>query len=196
MKKKIYIVRHCEAQGQPSESQLTEKGFNQAKYLSEFFSNIKIDRIISSPFLRAIQSVEPISNETNIKIEIDERLSERTLSTKDLPEWLKKLKATFDNLELKFEGGESSKEAMNRIVNVVDEVFKSETENTIIVTHGNLMSLLLKNYDNSFDFDCWKNLSNPDVFLLSYTNNEVNMERLWQEELIKNLELVVYLDKL
>ena len=53
---------------------------------------------------------------------------------------------------------------MNRIVNVVDEVFKSETENTIIVTHGNLMSLLLKNYDNSFDFDCWKNLSNPDVF--------------------------------
>lgn len=54
MKKKIYIVRHCEAQGQPSESQLTEKGFNQAKYLSEFFSNIKIDRIISSPFLRAI----------------------------------------------------------------------------------------------------------------------------------------------
>ncbi|MED3785804.1 phosphoglycerate mutase family protein [Peribacillus frigoritolerans] len=99
-----------------------------------------------------------------------------------------KLKATFDDLELKFEGGESSKEAMNRIVNVVDEVFKSETENTIIVTHGNLMSLLLKKYDNSFDFDCWKNLSNPDVFLLSYTNNEVNMERLWREEPIKNIK--------
>lgn len=188
MKKKIYIVRHCEAQGQPTESQLTDKGYKQAIYLSEFFSNPKIDRIISSPFLRAIQSVEPISEETNIKIEIDERLSERTLSTTNLPDWLEKLKATFDDLELKFEGGESSKEAMNRIVNVVDEVFKSETENTIIVTHGNLMSLLLKNYDNSFDFDCWKNLSNPDVFLLSYTNNEVNMERLWREEPIKNIK--------
>ncbi|KOS60498.1 histidine phosphatase family protein [Lysinibacillus agricola] len=185
MKKRIYIVRHCEAQGQPPESQLTEKGLIQAKYLSEFFSNSKIDRIISSPFLRAIQSVEPISEETNINIEIDERLSERTLSTTDLPDWLEKLKATFNDLELKFQGGESSKEAMNRIVTVVDEVFKSESENTIIVTHGNLMSLLLKNYDNSFDFDCWKNLSNPDVFVLCNTNNEVYKKRLWQEELIE-----------
>jgi 2,3-bisphosphoglycerate-dependent phosphoglycerate mutase len=182
MNKKIYIVRHCQAQGQPLESQLTEKGFKQAKYLSEFFSNTKIDRIISSPFLRAIQSVKPLSQRTNIKIEIDERLAERTLSTMDLPNWLEKLKATFDDLELKFEGGESSKEAMNRIVNVVNEVFKNETENTIIVTHGNLMSLLLKNYNNNFDFDCWKNLSNPDVFLLNCTNNEVNTERLWQED--------------
>jgi len=185
MNKRIYIVRHCEAQGKPAESQLTEKGLIQANYLSEFFSKSEIDRIISSPFLRAIQTVEPISEETNIDIEIDERLSERTLSTADLPDWLEKLKATFNDLELKFQGGESSKEAMNRIVTVVDEVFKSEYENTMIVTHGNLMSLLLKNYDNSFDFDCWKRLSNPDVFVLYYTKNEINMERLWKEELIE-----------
>ncbi|MGE8035492.1 histidine phosphatase family protein [Lysinibacillus sp. NPDC093692] len=185
MKKRIYIVRHCEAQGQPPESQLTEKGLIQANYLSEFFSNREIDRIISSPFLRAIQSVAPIREETNIDIEIDERLSERTLSTTDLPDWFEKLKATFNDLELKFQGGESSKEAMSRIVTVVDEIFKSEAENTIIVTHGNLMSLLLMHYDNSFDFDCWNSLSNPDVFVLYYTNNEVNIERLWQEELIE-----------
>lgn len=184
MKNKIYIVRHCEAQGQPSESQLTEKGFKQAENLAEFFSNSKIDRIISSPFLRAIQSVKPVSEKTNIKIEIDERLSERTLSTKDLSDWFEKLKATFDDLKLKFEGGESSQEAMNRVVNVVNEVLKSESKNTIIVTHGNLMSLLLKNYDNNFNFDCWRNLSNPDVFLLSCIDNKMNIERLWREELI------------
>ncbi|WP_364278502.1 histidine phosphatase family protein [Peribacillus frigoritolerans] len=187
MIKKIYVVRHCEAQSQPSEAQLTKKGLKQAIYLSEFFSNTKIDRIISSPFLRAIQSVEPISEKINLKIEIDERLSERTLSTTDLPDWFEKLKATFNDMELKFEGGESSQEAMNRIVNVVDEVFKSETENTIIVTHGNLMSLLLKKYNNNFDFECWKNLGNPDVFQLTFTKNDVNMERIWQEETIINI---------
>ena len=181
---KIYIVRHCEAQGQPSESQLTEKGSKQAKYLVDFFSNEKIDRIISSPFLRAIQSVEPLSEKTNIKIEIDERLSERTLSTTDLPDWYEKLKATFNDMELKFEGGESSQEAMNRIVNVVEEVFKSGTENTVIVSHGNIISLLLKNYNSDFDFECWKNLSNPDVFQINCINNEVNLERIWDEDKI------------
>ncbi|HLQ97537.1 MAG TPA: histidine phosphatase family protein [Candidatus Dormibacteraeota bacterium] len=184
MGKRIYIIRHCEAQGQLPESPLTEKGCAQAKDLSEFLSNTKIDRMISSPFLRAIQSVEPISKKRNIKIEIDERLSERTLSTLDLPDWLEKLKATFNELDLKFEGGESSREAMNRVINVVNEVFNSAYENVIIVTHGNLMALLLKHYNPNLGFDCWENLSNPDVFVLSMTNAKVNLERLWQGHLL------------
>jgi len=183
--KKIYIVRHCEALGQPSESQLTERGFKQAEYLSEFFADIKIDRIISSPFLRAIQSVEPIREKINLEIDIDERLSERILSTMDLPDWLEKLKVTFSDMELKFEGGESSQEAMNRVVNVIEDILKSKNENTIIVTHGNLMSLLLQHFNSDFGFEQWKNLSNPDVFLLCFKNNEVTLERLWKENTVK-----------
>nr|WP_329808713.1 histidine phosphatase family protein [Lysinibacillus sphaericus] len=61
MTKEIYVVRHCEARGQAAEAQLTEQGEKQAELLVRFFSNKKIDQIISSPFLRAIQSVEPIS---------------------------------------------------------------------------------------------------------------------------------------
>ncbi|WP_210365814.1 histidine phosphatase family protein [Bacillus sp. REN3] len=183
MTKKMYVVRHCEARGQAAEAQLTEQGEKQAEFLAEFFSDKKIDRIVSSPFLRAIQSVEPLSRKTNIKIEIDDRLSERILSTTDLPDWYEKLKETFNDEELKFEGGESSLEAMNRIVSVVDEVFKSETESTLIVTHGNIMSLLLKNFKSEFGFGCWKSLSNPDVFQLSLIGNEVIIERIWKEQM-------------
>jgi 2,3-bisphosphoglycerate-dependent phosphoglycerate mutase len=184
MQKNIYIIRHCEAKGQPSESPLTEKGFKQAKALVNFFSNTKIDRIITSPFLRAIQSVVPLSEKRNIKIEMDERLSERILSTKDLPDWYENLKATFLDLELKFEGGESSREAMNRIVPVVEEVLKSGTKNTVLVSHGNIISLLLKKYDNDFDFECWEKLSNPDVFQMTWTENKVILERIWDEDAI------------
>ncbi|WP_430510420.1 hypothetical protein [Gottfriedia solisilvae] len=35
--KKIYIVRHCEATGQPPESSLTQKGLEQSQELSHFF---------------------------------------------------------------------------------------------------------------------------------------------------------------
>ena len=76
--------------------------------MNDFFSEIMVDRIVSSPFLRAIQSVEPISHAKNIEIEIDDRLSERRLSTANLPEWQEKLKATFLDMELTYEGGESS----------------------------------------------------------------------------------------
>jgi 2,3-bisphosphoglycerate-dependent phosphoglycerate mutase len=180
--KKFYIVRHCEAIGQPPEAELTEKGFVQARYLCEFFNDIKIDRVISSPFLRAIQSVQQIIDTRNISMEIDNRLSERLLSTKDLPDWFVKLKDTFSDVHLKYEGGESSQEAMDRAGKVVDDVLNSEDESILLVTHGNLMSLLLRKYNEDFGFEAWKNLSNPDVYLLSMENNEGNIKRLWRDE--------------
>lgn len=182
MQKKIYIVRHCAAQGQPSESPLTEQGLIQAKQLGDFLIHAKIERIISSPFLRAIQSVEPVSKRTSCHIENDERLSERILSKLDLPDWYEKLRATFDDMELTFEGGESSQEAMNRIVNVVEEVLESGAKETVIVSHGNIIALLLKHYNPDFNFECWKKLSNPDVFLLTYEESEVHLNRVWIEK--------------
>lgn len=179
--KKIYVIRHCEAEGQPPESKLTDNGRKQALDLSELFSGLKIDRIISSPYKRAIGTIEPLAKRLNIEIELDRNLTERVLSTNNLPDWLEKLRTTFDNMELKFEGGESSQAATERIVEVAEDIFNSEKENTIIVTHGNLMSLLLKYYNNVFCFEDWKKLGNPDVFLLKKENNEVSFERVWKE---------------
>ncbi|MGG1675682.1 histidine phosphatase family protein [Neobacillus sp. NRS-1170] len=183
--KSIYVIRHCEAEGQQLEALLTAKGVQQAETLARFLSNKDIERIISSPFVRAIQSIQPLATQKEMKLELDERLSERILSALNLPDWLERLKETFDDLELKFDGGESSREAMNRVVSVVEDIMKSEAKNTLIVTHGNLMSLLLKNFQPDFGFEDWQNLSNPDVFLLQFLdNNEVTVERLWVSDTV------------
>ncbi|MGG3561916.1 histidine phosphatase family protein [Neobacillus rhizosphaerae] len=182
MVRRIYVVRHCEAEGQPREARLTDKGVQQAAELAEFFSKIEINRIVSSPFVRTVHSVNSIAELKQIEVETDERLSERILSTKVLEDWLEKLQATYNDLDLKFDGGESTREAMARVVSVVEEVLNGEVENTIIVTHGNLMSLLLKNYQSDFGFEQWQKLSNPDVFLLEFDENEVLLKRLWQDK--------------
>ncbi|MGG2083584.1 phosphoglycerate mutase family protein [Lysinibacillus pakistanensis] len=57
----IYVIRHCEAQGQSSDAHLTEKGCHQAEVLADFFADKEIKRIIASPFLRAIQTLEQLS---------------------------------------------------------------------------------------------------------------------------------------
>lgn len=176
--KKIYLIRHCEADGQPPEAQLTKRGFEQAIHLSNFFRRIPIERIITSPYKRAVQSIEPLAKTISIEIETNEQLTERVLSTHNLSDWFEKLQATFEDLELKYEGGESSNVAMKRIVEVMEGVFKSEVQNSIIVTHGNLLSLLLKHYNNEFGFDDWRNLRNPDVFLLKNEKNKVTFERV------------------
>jgi 2,3-bisphosphoglycerate-dependent phosphoglycerate mutase len=180
MVKRIYVVRHCEAEGQPSLAPLTEKGFQQADELARFLVDAKVERVICSPFLRAVQSIEPAAKQKGLQVEKDARLTERILSTKVLEDWLLKLEATFEDLDLKFDDGESSREAMGRILEAVKEVLEGEVENTLIVTHGNLMSLLLHYYQPSFGFEEWKNLSNPDVYLLIFDKSEVAIERIWR----------------
>lgn len=183
MDKEIYLVRHCEAEGQSVEAKLTELGSKQAIDLAEFFSAIDIGQIISSPFLRAVQSIEPMSQNKNLTITIDNRLSERKLSSTDLPNWPEKLKATYSDFVLKFDGGESSQEATNRAISVIEEIIKDDNHHiTLLVTHGNLMSLLLHYYNDNFGFENWEKLSNPDVFHLQFKNNEVSYKRLWQEK--------------
>ncbi|MFT4413659.1 histidine phosphatase family protein [Fredinandcohnia humi] len=177
---KLYVVRHCEAMGQPPEATLTDRGFEQAQALSQFFNGIQVDRIISSPYKRAIQSIEPLAKRVSLEIELDSRLGERVLSTEELTDWLEKLKATFDDFSLKLHGGESSEEARKRIIELVEKIENSSSENTIIVTHGNIMSLLLNHFDKNFGFEEWKRLSNPDVFLLTIDINRVTVERIWK----------------
>src|SRR5699024_6889516 len=66
-------------------------------------------------------------------------------------------------------------------IEVVEGAFKSELENTVIVTHGNLMALLLNHYNKQFGFNEWANLSNPDIYLLKSDSNRVTFERLWNK---------------
>ena len=178
--KKIYIVRHCRAEGQAYNAPLTETGFKQAAELDTFFNEIHVERIISSPYKRAVQSIKPLSERLNVDIELNGQLKERVLSTEPLSDWFEKLRTTFENPEIKFAGGESSIEAVNRIIEVVEDVLNSELENTVIVTHGNVMALLLNHYNKQFGFNEWANLGNPDVYLLNANSNGITFERIWE----------------
>ncbi|MGT8904693.1 histidine phosphatase family protein [Bacillus safensis] len=140
-----------------------------------------LNQIISSPYKRAIQTIEPLAHTKQLEIKIDQRLSERVLSSKPIDDWYEKLKLSFTDLHMTCEGGESSLEAMNRIVEALHEQIKLEKDYTLFVTHGNIMSLLLKHADPSIGFEEWKKLSNPDVYTLKYFSpDHIEAKRIWQ----------------
>ncbi|WP_342492329.1 histidine phosphatase family protein [Bacillus sp. FSL M7-0003] len=179
--KTYYIVRHCQADGQSKDAALTPQGITQSHELSQFFSSIHLNQIISSPYKRAIQTTEPLAHAKQLEIKIDQRLSERVLSSKPIDNWYEKLKLSFTDLHMTCEGGESSQEAMNRIVEALHEQIKLETDHTLLVTHGNIMSLLLKHADSTIGFEEWKKLSNPDVYILKYFSpDHIEAKRIWQ----------------
>lgn len=178
--KQLYIIRHCEAEGQAPEADLTPKGVGQAQALASFLMDYSIDYVASSPFIRAQKSIAPFCERKNIDLIIDERLSEWVLSTENLPDWRKRLKEAFQDPELSFPGGETGNTARKRGKDFLQEVLAGEKQGIVIVTHGGLMALTLQSFDARFGYQGWAQLTNPDVFRVTFSRNGRIVERIWK----------------
>ncbi|KON82920.1 phosphoglycerate mutase [Rossellomorea marisflavi] len=180
MNKTIYLVRHCKAEGQAPDARLTREGKEQADRVTAFFKGISVDAILTSPYLRAVDTVRGLAEDHGIPLKEETRLSERVLAGQDQPEWLSMLERTFTDLELSYPGGESSRQAMERGMEVIDDVLQRQHHVTVMATHGNLMALLLKRFDVTFGFTQWKTLSNPDIYRLDFSVEAPVIKRVWK----------------
>ncbi|MBD2868263.1 histidine phosphatase family protein [Paenibacillus arenilitoris] len=180
--KKIYLIRHCKAEGQEPEAALTKEGEEQAERLADLLSETEepIELVVTSPYARAIASIKPYCARRHLGWSVDERLKERVLSTADLPDWMERLKHTYEDMDAVYEGGESSREAMARGTAVVEEIMAGPQSCAAVVTHGALMSLIIRSVDPAFGFEEWSTLSNPDVYALSVQDGRREIKRVWK----------------
>ncbi|MGH9224322.1 MAG: SixA phosphatase family protein [Acidimicrobiales bacterium] len=78
----IYLVRHAKAGDRDKWSApdhlrpLSKKGHAQATGLVGQLGDRGITRILSSPFVRCVQTVEPLANHLDLKVEEDDVLAE------------------------------------------------------------------------------------------------------------------------
>jgi 2,3-bisphosphoglycerate-dependent phosphoglycerate mutase len=175
----LYLIRHCAATGQEPDAPLTIAGHQQAEMLADALGVAAIDRIVSSPFRRAQDSIAPLAKRLGLTIETDDRLAERVLGG-GFDDWREALRATFDDPDLSFEGGESSAVAMARGLAALRDTFDAGISTTAVVTHGNLMALLLRHFDPLFGYDAWERLTNPDVYRVTKVSGAVLTERVWR----------------
>jgi 2,3-bisphosphoglycerate-dependent phosphoglycerate mutase len=181
--KTVYLVRHASAHGQPVEAPLTEQGRKQALALVDFFKNKDVDIIYSSPFKRAIDTIRPLSESKDLKIVEDSRLGERILSTVDFEDWRDKLKQSFDDFDLIFEGGESQSEGMIRAKTMLEDILISREDHVLLVSHGNMTTLLMRYFNESFGYDCLMEMTNPDVFEVVVSDEETILKRIWDDRI-------------
>ncbi|QDP40390.1 histidine phosphatase family protein [Radiobacillus deserti] len=182
--KRLILIRHCNAEGQHKDSPLTNDGIHQARRLAAFLkeTGYSIERIISSPYLRAIESIKPYAEQQSLPIEVDERLKERILSEEPIDDWMDVLEKSFSNQDFRLPGGESSNDARERVQQVLQDLKEEETDSDIaIVTHGNLLAILLSDFQADIGFNHWKGFTNPDVFSVQKTGGEYVVERVWHE---------------
>ena len=148
----LYLIRHGETdwniekrmQGQ-IDVNLNMNGVDQAKVLGQKLKDgYDVKRLYSSPLTRAYQTGRIAGDILDLDCEKRDQLMEFNFG-----EWQG---LTYDEIEkryprdwhiwknfshlVKINGGETFREGYNRISRAIDEIVKSNDENTAIVTHG------------------------------------------------------------
>lgn len=178
---KVVLVRHAAATGQQADASLTIEGHHQARALDQFLRRFQIERVICSPFRRAVESINPFCMQAGLPVETDPRLVERVLSVGNMLDWREHLCRSFDEMDYCLDGGESSRTAQERGMSVVRDALVS-TRRCALVTHGNMLALLLKWADATVGFELWSELSNPDVFVLHADGHGAKgFSRVWDQ---------------
>ncbi|WP_309147231.1 histidine phosphatase family protein [Paenibacillus illinoisensis] len=184
MLQSIYLIRHAKATGQEPNAELTDDGLRQAERLAEKLAVHSIAYIVSSPWKRALQTAAPLARAASQHIHTDERLQERVLSTRHLENWMEVLERTYTDENFAEEGGESSRIATARGMEVLEECWSRPEQSVAVITHGNILSLLLRHYQRSFGYEEWRLLTNPDVYVLERQRGEQgppSIRRIWTD---------------
>lgn len=148
----IYLIRHCETKGNQQrlfqgriDMDISEAGEQQLAQLAERFRNITIDKLYSSPLLRAQRTAMAVAKFQPMDIELDERLIEinggcwEGRSWNDMPifdpeqsrRWLE------EPWNFGTEDGEPMREVYDRMKNaVLDIAAKNDGKRVAIVSHG------------------------------------------------------------
>ena len=162
--RRLLLVRHCQSSGQAPDAALTEIGLEQARALADFLAGRGVDMIVSSAYRRAQQSIAPFAAAAGLAVHTDPRLNERTLSDRPVENWRELIRDSFDDVDLRAPGGESAREVLERAWAGLTSILDGGFQLPLVVTHGNLMSLVFRSLDSSFGYTQWENLTNPDVY--------------------------------
>lgn len=186
MSTNLYFVRHAHSVYTPDELQrpLSERGFADAQKVTKALENENIDLVISSPYKRAIQTVEGLAKLIDQEVQVVEDFKERVLSEKPVEDFQLAITKVWEDTSFSWEGGESNLNAQERGVKAVFHVLEKYNEKNIVIgTHGNIMVLIMNYFDSKFDFAFWKELEMPDIYKLSFDGLVLKgVERIWKRE--------------
>jgi len=175
--KKLYLIRHGKAsmEGADRERVLDEDGVIQATSLCNKIRNQFKDkriRLISSPFRRAVQTIEKLSEDFQADIEKNSSLEEIKIGKDENITKHQIIEKMWSDENFKVSNGSSQLEHVNQIKSELNKILKDFYENEynlILVSHGNSIGIILKYFLNQmFTFEDWKNISMPDMYSVSF----------------------------
>jgi broad specificity phosphatase PhoE len=182
----LILIRHSEPEwgrhAPPSEWLLTDRGRYRATLLGEYLRNRRIDRIISSAEIKAIQTAEIAASAAELKYQVSEpklnehnREGENPLSSAERRQII--VKSLRNPHELIY-GNETIAGALARFREGLElHVDSSLDEPVAVVSHGTVISAFAESELEIDAVELWDNFGLPGLIEFEWPNGDTILDQ-------------------
>jgi 2,3-bisphosphoglycerate-dependent phosphoglycerate mutase len=172
----VLLVRHAEPVpvGTPEVADddrgLTDAGRAAAVQLAEELDAWELTAIYSSPYARAVETVQVIAERRRMPVQVLDDLRERRLSLELHAEWRESLRRSWSDADFSLPGAESGRAAQRRGMATLDllRVRHPDGGRLVLGSHGNLVSLVLSVLEPGVGFDFHMAMPMPAIYRLTH----------------------------
>lgn len=147
----VYLVRHGQSEGnvgpvfQSNDTPLTEVGRTQASRIADRLNKLELEQLIASPWTRAKQTAEIVSQSTGLAIEFSDLFVERRRPTSSQGKPRSDVQAkrleeqwrqSLYNPDIRAEDGENFADIISRADQALSYLASQDASHMAVVTHG------------------------------------------------------------
>ncbi len=156
---RVYFVRHARPNFENHDDmtrELTERGLSERLLATDFLLDKNVSAVLSSPYRRAVETVQPLADALGLPIETVDGFRERRVDgswIEDMDAFTRRQWADFD---YRLPDGESLSEVQKRNVAALEDVLSRCAGRTVAVgAHGTALSTLLNHFDPAFGYEAF-----------------------------------------
>lgn len=168
----LYFIRHAEADSAVNDQRtrpLTAKGKSDCKRIVNYLADKKISAVFSSPYTRAIDTIQGFSDEYNFEIQSRECLRGLRLDSNWITDYRTFFKDYWNDFFYHYSDGESIAQLQERSIPLINEILNVyKNQNIVISTHSICIAAMVAFY-KPFTFEEFMTIATTEPFIVKMT---------------------------
>ena len=169
----VYFVRHAQPNYENHDDltrELTEKGLQDRMKVVEVLREIPVHAVLSSPYKRAVDTVQPLADQRGLSVVTDADFRERKVGDGWLEDFTSFAKLQWANFDFALEHGESLRQVQVRNAAALERALARYDGKTIVIgSHGTALSSLVEYYVPGFGYEGFDRIRNIMPWVVRFT---------------------------
>lgn len=196
----IYLIRHSEPDytvHDDLQRPLTVKGRENCKKVTSYLMDKQIDIVLSSPYIRAVDTVRDFADTNNMQIHTIYKLRERAVDATWIENFSEFVELQWKDFSYHLNGGECLREVQNRCIEAIHDLLENQNNKNIVIgSHGTAISAIINYYDKAYGLEHFNKIKGIMPFAAKMNFDGQECRSIEMIDILGDTEKVIYTSSL